>query len=91
MPITALTVTGTIAGNCLDAVPRWQLQPERLGVTVPPSLRAGDLLDVLVPNQGGVTGNSEKVRVRIPGRLGPGRSLEVDVWTARLDRAGRSE
>jgi hypothetical protein len=69
-----------------------QLQPERLGVTVPATLRAGDLLDVLVPAAGGAGGRGgapAKVRVQVPARLGPDRSLEVDVWTARLGRASR--
>ena len=59
--------------------------PLRLGVTVPPSLRPGEMLDVVVPAGHGVgPGYPGKVRVRVPNRLGPARSLEVDVWTARL-------
>ena len=62
-----------------------QLVPLRLGVTVPPSLRPGEMLDVVVPAGRGVgPGYPGKVRVRVPNRLGPARSLEVDVWTARL-------
>ncbi len=68
-----------------------QLEPERLGVSVPAGVQPGDLLDVVVPRPPGparpgpaADGQPRKVRVVVPGRLGPGRSLEVDVWTARL-------
>jgi hypothetical protein len=60
-----------------------QVGVQPYAVQVPAQLRAGAALDVLVPTSAGGPG-ALKVRVAVPDALGPGRTLQLNLVTARL-------
>jgi hypothetical protein len=77
------------AGGDAGRAPRGgaQVGVQPYAVQVPAQLRAGAALDVLVPplvpaSAGGP--GALKVRVAVPDALGPGRTLQLNLVTARL-------